>query len=84
MNALDSTSALASLGLALPSPAYLFGMILFSLVGIAAFRSSRKSGRWQTTAIGLALMLFPYAVSSTGWLWAVGCALCAALWFDRG
>jgi len=79
---MDST-ALASLGLNLPSPAYLIGMVLFSLVGIAAFRSSRKTGRWQTTAYGLALMLFPYAVSSTGWLWAVGCALCVALWFDR-
>ena len=59
-------------------------MVLFSLVGIAAYRHGRKSGRWQTVALGLALMLFPYGVSSTGWLWAVGCGLCAGLWFDRG
>jgi len=80
---MDTTAALQALGLELPSPAYLFGMIVFSLIGIAAFRRGRRSANRVTLWLGVALMVFPYAVSNTALLYAVGGALCAGLYFGR-
>lgn len=74
-------SALA--GLSLPSPAYLFGTLLFGLIGMAAFGYGRKTDRPRTLCLGLVLMLYPYAVSGTGLLYAIGTLLCAGLWLDR-
>lgn len=74
---------LAALGLELPSPAYLFGMVVFGLLGWVAFRRGKKVGRPRTRWLGLALMLYPYAVSSTWLLYAVGVALCAGIAIDR-
>ena len=71
-------------GFTWPSPAYLFGGLLFSLVGLAAFRYGRRRDRWPTLSIGIALMLFPYVVSRTWLLYVIGIALCIGLWVDRG
>ena len=76
-------SALRSLGLELPSPAYLIGMLVFGLVGLVAFRRGRVGKRPVTLWLGVALMLYPYLVSATWALYAVGAALCAGLWWDR-
>ena len=81
---MDELSALKSFGLELPSPAYLMGAIVFGLIGWAAFRRGRKTGRRQTLWLGVALMAYPYAVSRTWLLYAVGLVLCAALWAERG
>ena len=81
---MDELSALKSFGLELPSPAYLMGAIVFGLIGWAAFRRGRKTGRRQTLWLGVALMAYPYAVSRTWLLYGVGLVLCAALWADRG
>lgn len=80
---MNELSALSSLGLALPSPAHLIGAIVFGLLGWAAWRRGRKTGPRTTTWLGLALMVYPYAVSSTWLLYAVGLALCAGVWFDQ-
>jgi hypothetical protein len=80
---MDDLNTLASLGLTLPSPAYLFGLILFGVVGYAAFRYGRKSALTKPKCIGIALMLFPYAVSETWLLYAVGGGLCVALYLYR-
>jgi hypothetical protein len=79
----EPSTPLAALGFELPSPAYLFGAIVFGLVGLAAFRLGRKRGRRTTLWLGVALMVYPYAVSSTWLLYAVGLALCAGLLLDR-
>ena len=79
MNNLPSLSAL---GLELPSPAYLVGMVLFSLMGYIAYRRGRSSGRNVLTWTGVALMLYPYAVSQTWLLWLVGAALCGWLYLQ--
>ena len=79
LNALDTAAAL---GFTLPSPAYIAGMILFSLVGIAAWRYGRLRGHPRTRWIGLALMLYPYVVANTLLMYAVGVALCTAAWLD--
>ena len=81
---LDPSGTLQSLGFVWPSPAYIFGAIVFGLAGLAAFRYGRKAGKPTTLWIGVALMLYPYAVSRTWLMYVVGSALCAGLWLDRG
>ena len=80
---MDELSALRSLGLELPSPAYIVGAIVFGLVGWVAFRRGRASGRKTTLWLGVALMAYPYVVPGTVALYGVGLALCAGLYFDR-
>ena len=79
---MDTASTLTALGFSLPGPGYLFGMIVFGLVGIAAFRHARKMERKRSQYIAVALMLYPYAVASTWLLYVIGVVLCAALWWD--
>lgn len=81
---MNDLAALQTLGLELPSPAYIFGAIVFGVIGLIAFRRGRKSGRRRTLWLGVALMFYPYAVSSTWLLYAVGAALCAGVVLDRG
>lgn len=85
---MNPSSTLSALGFALPPPAYLFGAIVFGMVGLAAFRFGRRLQRPRTTWLGVALMAFPYAVSRTSWLYGLGLALCAGvladwIWSDR-
>ena len=77
-------STLQGLGLELPGPAYIFGAIVFGLVGMGAFRYGRKREQPLKVWIGVALMLYPYAVSRTWLMYLVGFALCAGLFLDRG
>lgn len=74
---MNELKALESLGLTLPSPAYLAGALLFGLVGYIAYRRGRKNAQPVLTWTGVALMVYPYAVSHTGLLWAVGAGLSA-------
>ncbi len=67
----------------MPSPALLFAAFAFGLIGLVAFTVGRKKALWGPMVIGLALMVFPYFVSGTGWTYAVGSALCLALYFWR-
>jgi len=76
---MDALTALQGMGLELPSPAYIVGAILFGLLGLAAWRRGRKTGQRATLWLGVALMFYPYAVSGTLALYAVGLALCAGL-----
>ncbi len=80
---MNELAALQSLGLELPSPAYLVGAIVFGLVGLFAWRRGRRLKRPWTLWLGVALMLYPYAISSTWLLYVVGTALCAGLVFDQ-
>ena len=67
----------------MPTPAALFAMIFFSLVGLAAVRYGRKQMNWEPIAIGIALMVYPYFIDRTWLLYGVGGALCAALYVFR-
>ena len=73
---------LAALGLELPTPAYLAGLLVFGLVGYAAFRHGRKTKRPALTWAAVAMMLYPYAVPQTWLLWAIGAAGRAWLYFN--
>lgn len=66
----------------LPSPAYLFGLVVFGLVGWVAYRRGRKTGRASLLWLGLGTMLFPYVVSQTWLLWLVGSAATGWIWFE--
>ncbi|WP_233167933.1 hypothetical protein [Xylophilus sp. ASV27] len=79
---MDTLAPLSDLGLTLPTPAYIAGAILFGLVGLIAWRLGRREARRKTQWIGVALMFYPYAVSSTWLLYTIGLALCAGLWWD--
>jgi hypothetical protein len=75
-------SLTAALGLELPSPAYLAGLFLFSILGMAAWIYGRKRAHPRTRWLGLAMMLYPYVIGGTVWLWLVGLGLCVAAWLD--
>lgn len=72
-----------SLGLTMPSPAYLIGMVLFSILGYAAYRFGKTSSRPVVKWIGIALMLFTYLVDETWLLYAIGTALCIGAYLYR-
>lgn len=80
---MDELKTLQSMGLVLPSPAYLAGAFIFSIIGMVAYyygkRASRRNPKW----IGVALMVYPYAISETWMLYLVGCGLCVALYVWR-
>jgi hypothetical protein len=67
----------------LPSPAVLFAGLIFGTIGLAAFIYGKKTTRWQPMLIGFILMAFPYFIDITWLLYAVGCALTAALFVFR-
>lgn len=80
---MNDLHAVESLGFALPTPAYLAGAILFGLVGFAAYRYGKKASRRNAKWIGIALMVYPYVVSETWLVYAVGLGLCAGLYWFR-
>lgn len=67
----------------LPTPAALFADIAFGAIGFAAFLYGRRMTAWKPIVIGIALMAYPYFVSATWAVWAIGVALCAALYLFR-
>jgi len=81
---MDTTQALESLGLTLPTPVYIAGALLFGLLGYAAYRYGKKTERPRSKWLGVALMLYPYVVPQTWLMYVVGVALCAGVYFDRG
>jgi len=80
---MDIINTLQSLGITLPTPAYLFGAILFGLIGVGAYRYGKRRSRKYVKWFGIALMLYPYVVSSTWMMYTVGLGLCGACYYYR-
>ena len=80
---MDELNAMESLGFTLPTPAYLFGAILFGIIGFAAYRYGKNASLEIIKWLGVALMLYPYLISETWALYAVGGALCVGLYVWR-
>jgi len=78
----DALALLESLGITLPSRAYLIGTTLFSIIGYIGYRYGKKASRQTTKWIGIALMLYPYVIWQTWLLYVVGAGLCAGLYFS--
>jgi hypothetical protein len=67
------------LGLVSNQTAFIAGILVFALTGLLAFRRGKQTKRGEFTVIGLALMVFPYAVSQVWLLWSIGAALMVLL-----
>ena len=78
----DELDLLETMGLTLPSPAYIVGAIVFGLIGIYAYYVGKHLGRPRTKWLGVALMLYPYVIWNTWLLYIVGVALCIGVWRD--
>ena len=64
-------------------PYNLLAGFIFGTLGWGAFSYGRKLDLWKPRAIGVALMAYPYLVS-TGWLlWAIGAGLLVLLGFQH-
>ena len=77
---MDDLNTLQALGLTLPTPAYLVGVVLFGIIGFVAYRYGKKASQSTIKWLGIALMLYPYAVSETWLLYLVGVGLCVGLY----
>lgn len=64
--------------------ANLFGQILFGAIGLAAFVYGKKQSSFKTMLLAVAIMGFPYVVSETWMLYAIGGVLTSLLflWKD--
>jgi hypothetical protein len=81
---MDTLSTLQGLGLTLPTPAYLVGALVFSLLGIWLYYRGKASGQRALKWIGVALMLYAYGVSQAWLLWVIGIVLTgAAYWVSK-
>lgn len=61
----------------------IIGWSLFGLIGMAAFLYGKKQGSWKTMAISAGLMVYPYFVTNTIAMFAVGVALTGSLFYFR-
>jgi hypothetical protein len=69
------------LGITLPTPAYVTGVLLFGVVGLVAWIRGRRRPNRAVKWLGIALMLYPYLVWATVPLYAVGIVLSGAAWW---
>ena len=72
----DYLAALDALGITLPSTTYIIGVVIFGIAGYVAYRYGKKRSLQTTKWIGIALMLYPYAVSTTWLMYLLGAGLC--------
>ena len=80
----DYLAALDALGITLPSTAYIIGVVIFGIVGYVAYRYGKKRSLQTTKWIGIALMLYPYAVSTTWLMYLLGAGLCVGAYLSAG
>jgi len=67
----------------MPSGPALFGSLIFGVIGLAAFLYGKRSVLIVPMVMGMALMVFPYFVSSTWLLYTIGFALTVVCWYFR-
>jgi hypothetical protein len=78
----DELAALEMLGFTLPSTAYIIGAVIFGIAGFVAYWYGKKMSLAVTKWIGVALMLYPYAISATWLLYVVGAGLCVGAYLS--
>ncbi len=65
----------------MPDPSTLFVIIVFSAVGLAAFRHGKSESNMICLLLGSALMVYPYLVEGLALNALIGAALSAAVWY---
>ncbi len=65
------------------TPANIIGNLLFSSIGYVAFTYGRRMENTRVTIQGGVLMAYSYVVSETAWMYGIGIALTAWIWFTR-
>jgi hypothetical protein len=65
------------------SGANLVGNLLFSSIGFVAFIYGKRMSLWKPMFCGLGLMIFPYFVSNTVFMYVIGVFGSIALLFLR-
>ncbi|MFZ6757626.1 hypothetical protein ACO0K9_10490 [Undibacterium sp. Ji50W] len=75
----ELTTLLLSL---LPSPAFLYGALIFGILGMAAYAYGRRKASTRIKWLAICLMFYPYLVGNETWaLYLIGVALCGAIYF---
>jgi hypothetical protein len=67
----------------MPSAATLFWGMLFGAIGVGYFSYGKRQAMITPLACGIALIVYPWFVSSVAWLIAIGIVLMAIPWFLR-
>ena len=61
--------------------ANIMAWLIFSIIGLSAFNYGRKEKNYRALTIGIVLMVYPYFVSSTLWLYVLGAGFSSLLYF---
>lgn len=64
----------------MPDPSTLFVIIVFSAVGIAAFRHGKSESNMVCLVLGIVLMVYSYFVEGLALNLLIGAALSALVW----
>jgi len=63
------------------SVAGFFASFLVSTIGFSVFLYGKKQVRTPPLVIGIVMMVFPYFISAPAFVYGIGGALLAGLWF---
>jgi hypothetical protein len=63
-------------------PSWLVSSFIISSLGFVLFMFGKKMGRAPQMLVGVALLLYPYFVSSLLWMWGIAVAAMFALWLS--
>lgn len=64
--------------------AKIIAYVFFGGIGFVAFMYGKKTAFWRPLVIGIALMGYPYFISTTAMIYIIGAILTAMLYFWRG
>lgn len=65
------------------SPANIFIVVVFSFVGLAAFRYGRRNGETRPLVLGVLLMVYGYFISDAWLSLLAGSLLTALIFYPR-
>ena len=82
MNAVMTTYGISPSSLSFSWP-NLIGGFIFGIIGLYAFNYGRKERNYKPLAIGLVLMVYPYFISNTILMYAIGAGISSLLYFWR-
>lgn len=57
----------------------IIGNVIFGGIGFVAFIYGKKTSGFRPMMIGLGLMVYPYFITNTVWMYAIGVLLTVAL-----